>query len=255
MQAPREKILNLPPVITLLLATMAAVQFLIAQGPDWLTGFVYDRFAFVPARFAFLFAPHAVLEHLAVADALTSSEQSAMARMLDTGLGVYLSPVTYAFLHGDWTHFGVNALSLTAFGSPVARRLGASIFLTFAGLCAIAGAMTHFALHPFDFNPVVGASAAISGTMAAIARFAFRPDSRIFTQDLSTAPVDSLSKLGRNRQASLFVVLWLGMNFLLGVFPEAIGVSGAIAWEAHMGGFLVGLVTFGWFDRAARRFA
>lgn len=234
---------------------MAAIQFLTAKGPDWLTGYIFDRFAFVPARFAFLFAPTAVLDHLVAADVLTSGDQSAMAGLLDTGPGVYLSPVTYAFLHGDWTHFGVNALSLTAFGSPVARRLGTSMFLLFAGACAIAGVMTHFALHPFDLNPVVGASAAISGTMAAIARFAFRPDSRIFAQDLSTSPVESLSKLRLNRQAALFVVLWLGLNFLLGAFPEAVGVSSAIAWEAHMGGFLVGLVTFGWFDRAARRFA
>jgi membrane associated rhomboid family serine protease len=52
---------------------------------------------------------------------------------------------------------------------------------------------------------------------------------------------------------AIILVVWFGVNFLLGVFPEAGGVSETVAWEAHMGGFLFGLLTFGAFDHSERR--
>jgi membrane associated rhomboid family serine protease len=253
----REKVLNLPEAITWLLVAFVAVHVLVVNGPVWLSEFIFDRFAFVPARFAFLFAPDVVLERLVAADQLTPNQESRLGIALNAGWSGYVSPISYAFLHGDWTHLGVNALSLTAFGSPVARRLGSRLFLSFAACCAVAGAMTHLALHTYDLNPVVGASAAISGTMGAIARFAFRPGARMSPRPAGSPGdghgVESLSQLTSNRQAMLFLAVWLGLNVFLGVFPQSIGVSGVIAWEAHLGGFLAGLFTFGLFDRAARR--
>ena len=55
-----------------------------------------------------------------------------------------------------------------------------------------------------------------------------------------------------NRQAMFFLLAWLAVNVLLGAFPQAVGVSSAIAWEAHVGGFLFGLLFFSFFDRAGR---
>lgn len=253
----RERILNLPEAVTALLVVFVAVQSLVVYGPEWLSESIFDRFAFVPARFAFLFSPDAVLTHLVEADRLTPNQESRLGIALGAGWSAYVSPLTYAFLHGGWTHLGVNALSLAAFGSPVARRLGSALFLLFMAFCAVAGAMTHFALHLYDFNPVVGASAAISGTMGAIARFAFGSRSCTAVRR-SVAPgdnhgVESLSQLASNRQAAVFLAVWLGLNILLGVFPQAVGISDAVAWEAHMGGFLAGLLSFGFFDRATRR--
>ena len=257
--APREKILNLPGAVTTLAMTFIAIHALVVYGPEQLAQTIFDSFAFIPARFAFQFDPNAVLGRLATIRDHSPIEMSRIARALNTGFAAYFSPLSYAFLHGDWAHLSVNVLSLTAFGPPVARRLGTSLFLAFAGVCAIAGAMTHFALHVYDLNPVIGASAAISGTMGAIARFAFTPGSRLsgervhgsglFDIDPRIVP---LSRLGANRQAMLFVSIWLGLNFLLGAFPQAAGVSGSIAWEAHFGGFVFGLLFFGFFDRAAR---
>src|SRR4029077_3517014 len=82
--------------------------------------------------------------------------------------------VTYSLIHADWTHLGVNAMWLLPFGSAVARRFGALRFLAFYAVTAAAGAAVHLATHVGEQYPMIGASAAISGTMAAAIRFAFQ---------------------------------------------------------------------------------
>ena len=247
-----EPIINLPGVITALLALLVAIQLFVSVAPKGLVYPVYDALAFLPLRLSFALSPQSVLASLA-GGGLGASAQEEIASALTLGRGVYLTPVTYALLHGGWTHLAINCMTLMAFGAPVARRLGPMAFLAFFAACAVAGAMAHFALYPLDTAPVVGASAAISGTMAALARFAFAPGPRVEevgARGQATAP---LGALGENRQAMLFVVVWLGANFLLGAFPEASGSPGPVAWEAHIGGFVFGLLTFGAFDHLARQ--
>lgn len=249
----REKLLNLPGVISALLGLMATVQLLATIGPKGFVYWFFDIFAFIPIRLSFAIAPQQVLEALGPDGAAAREE---IAAMLGAGPVAYVTPLTYAFLHGGWTHLLINVLTLAAFGAPVARRLGPGLFLLFFAACAIAGAITHLVLHPLDVAPVVGASAAISGTMAAIVRFAFTPGARLGEYGATNgreARTATLPQLGENRQAMLFIVVWLGANFLFGAFPEAMGSSDPVAWEAHLGGFLFGLLTFGAFDQRARR--
>lgn len=250
----REKLLNLPEVVSALLGVMVAIQLFASVAPRRWVVPLFDAFAFIPLRLSDMIAPARVLD--ALRDNLGGASQEEIARLLGDGPIVWATPVTYAFLHGGWTHFVINALTFTAFGAPVARRLGSGLFLLFFLCCAFAGAMTHFALHPLDPTPVVGASAAISGTMAAIVRFAFTPGARLGDYgaiDGREAKTASLSQLGENRQAVFFLVVWFGANFFFGAFPEAAGSTESIAWEAHLGGFLFGLLAFGAFDHRARR--
>jgi membrane associated rhomboid family serine protease len=250
----KEKMFNLPGVITALLALMTAIEFVVAYGPHEAEVFLYDNFAFIPLRLSFLISPQSVLEALSDADGRAGSQELVTA--LNAGPSVYLTPLTYALLHGGWTHLAINGLMFAAFGAPVARRLGDARFLAFLAACAIAGAMAHYVVHPFDATPVVGASAAISGTMAAIVRFAFAPGARLGGNGAiggREGPTASLSQLGENRQAMFFLIVWFGSNLLLGAFPQAAGSSEAVAWEAHMGGFLFGLSTFGAFDASTPR--
>ncbi|KAF2991615.1 rhomboid family intramembrane serine protease [Methylocystis sp. MJC1] len=255
MAIQNNRLINLPGVITALLGAMAAVQIFVALAPKGLVYSLYDAFAFIPLKLSFLLAPKAALAALSQGEALDSNVQEQIATALTAGPTVYVTPLSYAFLHGGWTHLFINALTLAAFGAPVARKLGSPLFLLFFAACAVAGAATHFALHPFDAAPVVGASAAISGTMAAIVRFAFTPGARLGEDgDGSVARTASLRRLTANRQAMVFLIVWFAANALLGVFPEAAGSSEPIAWEAHIGGFLFGLLTFGAFDHWAWRF-
>jgi membrane associated rhomboid family serine protease len=251
VKAHRETMINLPTVVVLLLVVMTAIECFAAIGPKDLVYSLYDAYSFVPLRLSFFLAPQTVLAALGDADA-----EQRIAAALSAGPSVYVTPLTYAFLHGGWTHLAINGLTLAAFGAPVARRLRPTLFLVFFALCALAGALTHFTLHPLDATPVVGASAAISGTMAGIVRFAFAPGARLGDKgalDGREARTISLSQLGENRQAMLFLAVWFGANFFFGAFPQAAGSSEPIAWEAHIGGFLFGLLSFGAFDEWARR--
>lgn len=259
MNGERERILNLPGVVTAMLVVLALVQFALETLPDAAVLALVERFAFIPLRFSYLVAPQATLS--AIAEGARSDDgAAALSMLLDGAGGAWLTPFTYTLMHGDWTHLAINALSLAAFGSPVARRFGPRRFVGFLAVNGLAGALAHWLLHPLDVTPVIGASAAISGTMAAVARFAFVPGGPLGERRLSQRrkpeehpAAGSLAQLASNQRAVFFLAAWFGVNLLFGLFPEAAGSSNAIAWEAHMGGFLAGLLLFTLFDPESAR--
>jgi len=243
----REKIFNLPREVTALLAALAAIQFALGALPAASVAEIFSALAFVPGRISIVLAPDAFMravgEHLG-----PGIEASDVAIALGAERLPWWTFVTYALLHANWTHLAVNGVTLAAFGSPLARRFGPARFLAFMALTAAAGAAAHFTVHPFDLGPVVGASAAISGTMAASARFAFAQESESGASH-SSRRAASLSELWSNRRALAFVGLWFAVNLIFGLFPGAAGATEQIAWEAHVGGFAAGLLLFGAFDR------
>jgi membrane associated rhomboid family serine protease len=154
-------------------------------------------------------------------------------------------------------HLGVNALWLVAFGSPVARRFGPQRFLLFFAVTAIAGVALHYSLHRFDLAPVIGASAVVSGAMGAALRFMFQASGRGHDfAELATgaawvqrAKALNLRQVLHDRRALSFMLLWFAINFIFGIAAVPLGISEAsIAWEAHIGGFLAGLLLFSYFD-------
>ena len=157
------------------------------------------------------------------------------------------SPVSYAFLHADWGHLAINSFWILAFGSAVAQRLGTMRFLMLSALCAAAGAAAHWLTDMSGHSVLIGASAAISGQMAAAVRLIYAGGANLGGDTLLVRPL-SLRELAHNRQAMVFLAMWAGLNVLFG----AGGIMGGdmnIAWVAHFGGFFAGLLTFGWFDR------
>ncbi|WP_417680551.1 rhomboid family intramembrane serine protease [Roseibium sp.] len=167
--------------------------------------------------------------------------------------------VTYAFLHGGVAHIAFNMLWMIVFGSAVARRFGTFRFLIFSALCAAGGAAMHLATHFDGQAPMIGASAAISGHMAAAARFVFELGGPVGvirrTDDAAfRVPAAPLLQSFSNRSVVAFLGVWFGMNFVFGQInmPMA-GGAGSIAWEAHIGGFLAGLLLFPLIDPVPRR--
>lgn len=166
------------------------------------------------------------------------------------------SPITYSFLHGSFTHLIVNMIWLAAFGAPLATRFGAWRFCLFWAVSSGAAAALHFATHPFDDMPLVGASGAISGMMGAAARFAFHID-RSGSMPSFAGPVLPALQVLRVRSVLVFLTVWLLLNFVTGFYSLVPSMESPIAWEAHIGGFLVGFfgISFfdpGWPGRAAR---
>jgi len=169
--------------------------------------------------------------------------------------------VTYALLHGDLTHLAINVIWLLPFGTAVARRFGSARFLALFAASAAAGAGVHLLTHPGELLPMIGSSAAVSGFMAAAIRFVFQAGGPLGVFRGGEAPIYHvpavpLREALRDPRILAFLVVWFGLNALFGVGSVGIlGVDQPVAWQAHIGGFLAGLLLFPLFDpvTAARR--
>jgi len=108
---------------------------------------------------------------------------------------------------------------------------------------AIAGALAHLVTHEHEVAPMIGASASVSGAMAAAIRFAFQQGSflsfrRGDADAAAQVPALPLSRALRNPRVLGFLGVWFGVNIIFGVGSIAIGADGAsVAWQAHIGGF------------------
>jgi membrane associated rhomboid family serine protease len=162
---------------------------------------------------------------------------------------------TYAFLHADLLHIGVNIAWLLPFGAALARRFGAWRYAAFVLVVAAAGAFAHLFTHRGAMVPMIGASAAIAGAMAAALRFVFVPGGPLelwrggANSDAYRVPAVPLLATLRDPRFLMFLVAWVGLNALFGFVSVPIGGEGQeIAWQAHIGGFVAGLLLFNAFD-------
>ena len=140
---------------------------------------------------------------------------------------LHLSVLFSIFLHGGLAHLIGNVWSLWLFGNNVEDAYGRGGFLL---LYLLSGAVATFgfvALNPDSTAPLVGASGAIAGVMGAY--FVLFPGARVLSIIL---PIFIPFRM----PAALFLLLWLGAQFLLA------GSASGIAWEAHVAGFLFGMV-------------
>ena len=104
---------------------------------------------------------------------------------------------------------------------------------------------------------MIGASGAISGTMAAAMRFAFQRGGPLLTwhhQDLAAYRVPALSLLEslRDFRFLAFVAVWFGVNAIFGLGGLQLDDGQSVAWEAHIGGFVAGGMLFSLFDPVSR---
>jgi membrane associated rhomboid family serine protease len=258
----REPMFNLPGSLVFLILALAAVHgfrefFLSAQ----VDAEFMRALAFVPGRFAYESDPDAVAAALTKLAAAGDRDALLIAQFfLDDGRADYRTLVSYAFLHGDWTHLGMNVLWLAAFGAPVAQRFGAGRTIAFFLFTAAAGAGAHYLVHPVDLIPVVGASASVSGMMAAALRFIFQPGAPLGPSIFALrepgasaqAPALPLRRAWRDKRVVQFALLWFAINLVVGLLAKPLGIAeGGVAWEAHAGGFLAGFLFFGLFDPPA----
>jgi membrane associated rhomboid family serine protease len=168
---------------------------------------------------------------------------------------------TYAFLHANFMHIGLNLAWLLPFGTALARRFGSWRYVLFMLVSAAAGALAHLASHPGQMVPMIGASAAISGAMAAAMRFIFQERGPldmwrhgVGDGEAYRVPAASLLATARDPRFLLFFAVWIGLNLLIGLGTVSIGGAGEqIAWQAHIGGFVAGLLLFTAFDPVVSR--
>jgi membrane associated rhomboid family serine protease len=165
------------------------------------------------------------------------------------------SPVTYSLLHGSFEHLAFNSLWLAAFGTPVCRRIGGLRFGIFWIVASIAAAALHAAVNWGLPSLMVGASGVISALMGAACRFAFGDRQRNFYRATGLEPpLLSVGQALADRTVTVFIIVWFLGNVAIAVGLPILGTgSAAIAWDAHIGGFLLGFFCFAIFDPHSRR--
>jgi membrane associated rhomboid family serine protease len=144
-----------------------------------------------------------------------------------------LSLISFMFLHGGFWHILGNMWSLFIFGDNVEDRLGHLRYLLFYLLCGVASGVSHLALNLDSTIPTIGASGAIAGVMGAY--FILHPTSRILT----LIPIIFIPWFVEI-PAYFFLGIWFVIQFLNAAGSQA--DIGGIAWWAHIGGFIFGIV-------------
>ncbi len=154
---------------------------------------------------------------------------------------------TNMFLHGGWGHIISNMWILFIFGDNVEDRMGKIKYFMFYILCGLIASFTHFILHRHSGVPAIGASGAISGVMAAY-MFMF-PKSNI----LSFIPI-IIIPFFLPIPAIIYIGLWFAGQLVSGASSLMLSSSATgIAFWAHIGGFLGGILTYKLFDSSRRR--
>jgi membrane associated rhomboid family serine protease len=194
------------PVVNIALVVINCLVFLyeLSLGPT-LSPFI-DRYGIIPAHFF---------------NAQTVSDM--------------ITPLfSFMFLHGGWLHIISNMLYLWIFGDNVEDRMGPIGYLMFYLICGMASGLVQLFIAPASRIPIVGASGAIAGVMGAY--LLLYPFGRVVTLIVFFIFIDVVQI-----PAFFFLAFWFMLQFFSGAFSLA-GQEGGVAWWAHVGGFLCGLL-------------
>ena len=236
LQTRREPVFNVPGIVLAMLGLIVVIhvaRLVLNEADD---NFVVLALAFIPDRYT----AHPLA-------------------WPGGALATWLSPITHMLLHGDATHLALNGASLAAFGAIIARRVGAIRFLLFTLVCGSAGAVTFLAFNWGVQSPLIGASGAIAGMMAVALRLLFSAidvSPNGFAGDLirrapQLVPMKTLRDTLMDKRMQSATAIWLCINLLAAYGMATPAQAGVVAWEAHIGGYFVGLLLFGLFDRPA----
>jgi membrane associated rhomboid family serine protease len=146
---------------------------------------------------------------------------------------VYLTLLTSMFMHGGLAHIFGNMLYLWIFGDNIEDRLGHLRYLAFYLVCGFAADMSHVLLNANSYIPSLGASGAISGVLGGyVLLFPHRKVNAIVLRMITTIP------------AWAAIGIWFVFQLIngLGVLGEGSREGGGVAYAAHVGGFVAGLV-------------
>jgi membrane associated rhomboid family serine protease len=184
----------------------------------------------------FLFEALGLQEAVIASFAIIPSELVSSANMLGpsdapdqtVAIPERLTLVSYMFFHGDIFHVAGNMLFLWVFGDNVEDAMGHLKFLIFYLACGIFAGLTHAYMMPDSPNPLIGASGAVAGVIAAY--LMLHPRVRVWVLAFQFIPL--------RLSAAVVLGVWVITQFVMILLPEI----GPVAWWAHIGGLLAGAV-------------
>jgi len=146
-----------------------------------------------------------------------------------------LTVFTSMFMHGGVLHLATNMLYLWIFGNNIEDKLGHMRFIIFYLLCGIAAAFAHAITDPASRIPMIGASGAVSGVLGAY--LILFPHARVHTLVFLGFFIQVV------RLPAIFIIgFWIFIQFINGILSKGFSGQGGVAWFAHIGGFVVGLI-------------
>ncbi len=158
-----------------------------------------------------------------------------------------LTVFTSMFMHGSLLHLGGNMLYLWIFGDNIEEKLGHLRFLIFYLLCGVAAAYCHALTEPSSLVPMIGGSGAVSGILGSYL-FLF-PRARVHTLIFLGFFVQVV------RLPALVVIgLWVVIQFVNGILSKGVVGHAGVAWFAHVGGFVFGILMVWLFWSSKRRY-
>ena len=194
-----------------------------------------ERYGMIPARLA---NPHAeiVVPDRAIVQTRFGTEIREISRLAQpSGVPPILTLLTCVFLHGGIMHFAGNMWFLYIFGDNVEDRLGHVGFLVFYLAAGAAASLTHWFTNAGSPIPTIGASGAVAGVMGAY--FLMYPKARV----MSILPIFIFIQMFE-LPAPIFLGIWFAMQFLNGMSVFGNGSAAGVAWWAHIGGFVMGML-------------
>jgi membrane associated rhomboid family serine protease len=224
----REPIFNVPGILSGLVLLMAAIHIL----RTYVLGLEADNelqtlMAFLPQRY---------LHPLGEQD-----------------LGWLIGPVGYSLLHGGFVHLIFNCLWLLVFATPLVLRIGSLRFIVLWVTSAVVSAFFQAFATGFADSVLIGASGVVSATVGAACRFSLQFSGTRAMRYAHQAPRLGMIEALSHPTIVTFILLWALSNVLVvwgAGMPEG---DYTVAWQAHVGGFLFGYLTFDLFDRPPRR--
>jgi membrane associated rhomboid family serine protease len=153
-------------------------------------------------------------------------------------LGIYLTPLTSMFMHGGWLHLIGNMWFLHVFGDNIEDELGHARYLFFYLVSGLGAVALQVVIDPSSTIPMVGASGAIAGVLGGY--MMLHPRARILT----LVPIVFFIQFVE-LPAFLFLFVWFGLQLLQGFLSLGVAAEeavGGVAFFAHIGGFIMGLL-------------
>lgn len=154
--------------------------------------------------------------------------------------------LSYMFLHGGLFHLISNMWALWLFGDNVEDRMGWTRFLLFYLFAGIVSGLVHIYFNPMSPVPTIGASGAIAGVMGAY--FIMYPSAKIVT----LIPIIILPWFVEI-PAMIYLAFWFFSQIYSALGTHGDAAATGVAWWAHVGGFLAGMLTYGLFTDEHRR--
>jgi membrane associated rhomboid family serine protease len=223
------------PYFTLVLIAINVLVWVLAQGGG-----------------ATLELARSVCEFGLIPGELTASVPAGTRFSMGEGLACLTDPgrqfqnvLTSMFLHGSWMHLLGNMWFLWLFGNNIEDSMTRPRFLAFYLLSGLGAALAQVVADPASNVPMVGASGAISGVMGAY--LVLFPRVRVFTLVPLGFYVTSIAL-----PAWMMLIYWAVLQFFGGVTSIVAEQSGGVAFWAHLGGFVAGLILIKLFDKPER---